>query len=283
MGNVTGEVVNAVRYVYKSGRINVEAGSVVELQQGISRVTAAAKKCFVSVVVPTYNEEGNIGRLIGALSLSLESAGINDFEIIVVDDDSKDATPSIIDKSAASGRVAAVHRYNVRGIFSAIMDGVKVARGDFVVIMDADASHPPSKVPELVKKLVDENLDMVSASRFLAGGGIEAPFLRKAATILFNSMIRFVMGPGITDWTGGFHAIRRDKLPALVFRYPSKWGEFDLELLYRARKAGFSISEVPFVYNFREEGRSKSAERLGFLFGYAWLYGKRMLQLRFSN
>ena len=283
MGNVTGEAANAVRYVYKSGKINVKAGSVVELQQRISKVAAAAKKRFVSVIVPTYNEEGNVGRLIGALSLSLESAGIADFEVVVVDDDSKDATPSVIDKSAASGRVAAVHRYNRRGIFSAIMDGVKVARGDFVVIMDADSSHPPSKVPELVKKLVDENLDMVSASRFMAGGGIEAPFLRKAATVLFNSVIRFVMGPGVTDWTGGFHAIRRGKLLALAFRYPSKWGEFDLELLYRARKAGFSISEVPFVYNFREEGKSKSAERLGFLFGYAWLYGKRMLQLRFSN
>ncbi|MBI3036274.1 glycosyltransferase [Candidatus Woesearchaeota archaeon] len=283
MSNATGKDTNAARYAYKSGKVNIEAGSVAELRQGISRVAAVANKHFVSVVVPTYNEEGNVGRLIGALSLSLESAGINYFEIIVVDDDSRDETPSIIDKSAASGRVAAVHRYNIRGIFSAIMDGVKVARGDLVVIMDADASHPPSKVPELIKNLVDKNLDMVSASRFMAGGGIEAPFLRKAATVLFNSVIRFVMGHGITDWTGGFHAIRRAKLLALDFRYPSKWGEFDLELLYRAMNAGFSISEVPFVYNFREEGKSKSAERLGFLFGYAWLYGKRMLQLRFSK
>lgn len=276
-------VADGVRYAYKSGKLELEAKSAEELQHLISKVVAATKKRSVSVIVPTYNEEGNVGRLIDAISSSLSAAAINDFEIVVVDDSSKDKTPAIMDVHAASGHVAAVHRKGIRGIFSAIIDGVKVARSDVVVIMDADFSHPPSKIPELLKKMDDGGFDLVSASRFTSGGGIEAPFGRKLSTIIFNSVIRLVMGGVVTDWTGGFHAVRRDKLLTLSFKYPAKWGEFDLELLYRARKSGLKVAEIPFIYSFREEGKSKSAEKLGFFIGYAWLYGRRAIQLKFSD
>lgn len=270
-----------VRYVYKSGKLELEAKSVDELQQLVGKVVAVTKKRSVSVIVPTYNEEGNVGRLIGAISSSLSAASIADFEIVVVDDNSKDKTAELIDEHAAAGKVAAVHRHGVRGIFSAIMDGVRVARSDVVIIMDADFSHPPARIPELLEKMNDGGFDLVSASRFTKGGGIEAPFSRKFATMLFNSAIRLLMGGRITDWTGGFHAIKREKLLALRFKYPARWGEFDLELLYRARKSGMKIAEIPFVYSFREEGQSKSAEKLSFFIGYAWLYGRRAIQLRF--
>ncbi len=272
-----------VKYTYLSGKLELEASSAEELQHLISKVVAATKKKSVSVIVPTYNEEGNIARLAEAVSSALEKGGFSDFEIVVVDDNSRDSTPSIIDQHAKAGSVAAVHRQGIRGIFSAIMDGVKAARSDVVVIMDADFSHPPSKIPELLKKMAEGGFDLVSGSRFAKGGGIQAPFSRKFGTVLFNRLIGFLMGGAITDWTGGFHAIKREKLLGLSFTHPAKWGEFDLEILYRAKKAGFKIAEVPFVYSFREEGQSKSAERLGFLVGYAWLYGKRALQLRFGK
>lgn len=275
------KVSDDVKYTYKSGKLELEAKSAAELQQLISKVVAATKKKAVSVIVPTYNEEGNVGRLIEAISSSLESSGRKDFEIIVVDDASRDSTPAIMDRYAAAGSVAAVHRHGVRGIFSAITDGARVARSDIVVIMDADFSHPPAKIPELLEKMGEGGFDLVSASRFTTGGGIEAPFSRKFSTIIFNSVIRLVMGSRITDWTGGFHAMRREEFLALSFRYPAKWGEFDLELLYRAKKAGLKIAEVPFIYSFREEGQSKSAEKFSFFIGYAWLYGKRAVQLKF--
>ncbi len=277
------KVSDDIKYTYKSGKLELEAKSAAELQQLISKVVAATKKKSVSVIVPTYNEEGNVGRLIEAISSSLESSGRKDFEVIVVDDASKDKTPEIMDRYAAAGGVAAVHRRGIRGIFSAIMDGVRVARSDVVVIMDADFSHPPAKIPELLGKMEEGGFDLVSASRFTRGGGIEAPFSRKLSTIIFNSAIRIIMGGAITDWTGGFHAIRRDRFLALNFKYPAKWGEFDLELLYKAKKAGLKIAEVPFIYSFREEGQSKSAEKFSFFIGYAWLYGKRVIQLKFLN
>src|SRR3989338_6263413 len=136
-------MVNEVNYVYRSGRLDLEAKTISDMQQLISKVVAATEKRSVSVIVPTYNEVGNIGRLIDELFLSFEKSNIKGFEIIVVDDDSKDSTPLIIDKYSKAGNVAALHRYGVRGIFSAIMDGVKAARSDVVVMMDADFSHPP--------------------------------------------------------------------------------------------------------------------------------------------
>ena len=272
-----------VKYIYRSVKLDLEAKSIAELQQLISQVVAATKKRSVSVIVPTYNEESNIKRLVDAISSSLDAANFKDFEIIVVDDNSKDSTPAIMDHCAKTGRVAAVHRHGIRGIFSAIMDGVRVARSDVVVLMDADFSHPPKKIPELLRKMEEGSFDIVSGSRFAKGGGIEAPASRKFATLLFNYVIRLVMGGGVTDWSGGFHAMKKEKLLGLNFRYHAKWGEFDLELLYRAKQAGLKIAEAPFVYNYREEGQSKSAERFSFFIGYAWLYGKRALQLRFGK
>ncbi len=271
------------KYVYRSGKLDLESKTIAELEHLISKVVAATKRKTVSVIIPTYNEEGNIKRLIESLSSSLESSGHGDFEIVIADDDSKDNTAAIIDEYAKTGKVAAVHRYGIRGIFSAILDSARLARGNIVVLMDADFSHPAAKVPELLSKMKENDCDLVSGSRFARGGRIDAPFLRKFATVLFNRAIRFIMGTAITDWTGGFHAIKREKFLGLQFKYPAKWGEFDLELLYRAKQAGLKIAEIPFPYNYREEGQSKSAERLGFFLGYAWLYGKRALQLRLGK
>ncbi len=232
----------------------------------------------VSVILPTYNEERNIGRLIDAVSRALKGYK---FEIVVVDDSSVDRTPEIIDGYAKKGSVVAVHRFGIKGIFSAILDGIKIANGKNVLIMDADFSHPPDKTAELMKYA--DNYDLVSGSRFSKGGGIKAPFSRTFGTVLFNYVIRLILGFRVTDWTGGFHVINKKRFRQIVFKHKADWGEFDLELLHRAKKMSFRIKEVPFYYSFREEGSSKSAEGLGFLVGYAWKYGIRALRLKFFD
>ncbi|MBN2454041.1 polyprenol monophosphomannose synthase [Candidatus Woesearchaeota archaeon] len=255
-------------YLYRKGKKSVR----------LSELKLEKPSIEASVILPTYNEEGNIERLIKAITGALKGTS---YEIVVVDDDSKDGTPKIIDRYAKKGNVAALHRYGKRGIFSAIRDGIKVAKGKVVVIMDADFSHPPQLLPKLIAH--SKNYDLVSGSRFCKGAGIKAPFIRAFATWLFNSVIRFILGLRITDWTGGFHAIRKDAFLNLRFRYPASWGEFDLELLYRSKRKKLSIKEVPFVYSFREEGSSKSAQGFGFFFGYAFKYGIRSLRLKFFD
>jgi len=248
-------------YTYKAGKEKKEFSEIPEFKQ----------EKEVSIILPTYNEEGGIKRMIESIGEVLK--GKYDYEIVIVDDASKDNTPEIID-SYDGDEVAALHRHNIKGIFSALHDGVKAARSNIVVIMDADFSHPPAKISEMLTYI--KEADIVSCSRFAKGAGLEMPAFKKLATFSLNSCLRLILGFKITDFTGGFHAMKRDKFLALSFKYPSVWGEFDMELFYRAQKRGYVIKEIPFIYRYREEGKSKSESYIK----YAFVYWKRALQLK---
>ncbi len=254
----------APQYEYKTGRLTYSAGSIKDTKQ--------TKE--ISVIIPTYNEEKNIERLVSALSDSLKGL---DFEIVIVDDNSKDKTPAIIDRLSASGNVAAIHRQGIKGIFSALQDGIKAARGKIVVIMDADFSHPPELVPKLANEA--KTHDMAIGSRFLKGSKFEAPVSRKYGPTMLNSICRIITGIKATDIFTGFHAIKKEKFMQIRFKYPSEWGEFDMELLYRAQKMRFDTKEIPFTYHYREAGISKSSGLKIIRFGFR--YFLRAIQLRF--
>lgn len=232
------------------------------------------KKRTLSIIIPTYNEEKNISRLINSLTQNIIDW---DYEIIVVDDASTDDTFNIINELTISDNIIALHRKGIKGIFSAIRDGINLSNGNLILIMDADFSHPPEIVPELLKYVKD--YDIISASRFIRYGKVEAPFLRKYGTIILNKFIRIILGLKLTDFTGGFHAIKKTKFNQFNFKYNAVWGEFDMELFYLAHKKKFKIKEIPFTYEFRREGHSKSEN----LLKYAWVYFLRALQLRFSD
>lgn len=225
----------------------------------------------VSVILPTYNEEENISDLLKEISAQLNAY---DFEIIVVDDNSKDKTPSIIDTLAAKDeKIVAFHRFGKGNIFTAIRDGVKVSRGKNIVTMDADFSHPPKKITELLMHL--DKYDLVSGSRYIKGGKVNAPLIRtQYASQILNIILRFTLGIRSTDITGGFHAIPKSKFELIHFKYPSVWGEFDLELFYRAKQLKFKVKEVPFTYKYRDKGQSKSKTLL-----YVWIYFIRAIKL----
>ena len=188
------------------------------------------------------------------------------YEIVIIDDNSSDNTLKIIDKYK-DDKIAILNRYSKRGIFSAIKDGIKVARGNIIIIMDADYSHPPEKLLEMLKYI--DKYDIVSCSRFIEGANIEAPFIPKYATILLNCILRLMLFDiGVYDFTGGFHAIKREKFMKLYFKYDAIWGEFDMELFYRAKRLGYKIKEIPFNFKYREEGKSKSENYLKYAYYY---------------
>jgi dolichol-phosphate mannosyltransferase len=227
----------------------------------------------VSIILPTYNEEENTEKLVRALETELKDI---DFEIIIVDDDSKDKTPEIMDKLAGE-RIIALHRYGERGLLSAFLDGIFISNGKYIVTMDSDFSHPPEIITKMWEYRKDH--DIVSGSRFVKGGDMKAFLLRKGGSILINKTCASIMGIDLKDLTGNFHLINKKKFNQIEFKYRALFGEFDFELLYRATKLGFKIKEIPFIYKFRSEGSSK----MGNLISYAWAYFKMAFKLRFKH
>ena len=235
----------------------------------------------VSIILPTYNEEKNIKKLVEELRKEFKKI---EYEIVILDDNSKDKTPEIIDKLAKKGDVLAIHRYGKKGYFSAYQDAIFMANGEYVLTMDSDLSHPPKIARGFLNH--KDNFDIVSGSRYMKGAGMVAPFSRKYGSSFLNKICAAVIGLRLTDIAGDFHLIRKDKFMELEFRYAPVFGEFDFELLHRAVQKGFKIKEIPFVYKFREEGESamgSGANDALKLVKFAWAYFKMALKLRFKG
>lgn len=239
----------------------------------INRFFKIEKK--ISIVIPTYNEEENIAKTVGEIEKAMNTTEYKgDYEVLVVDDNSKDKTPFIIDNLARKGNFIALHRNNKRGILSAIIDGVKAANGEFVLMMGADLSHPPEKIPEMLKYM--KEFDIISGSRYIAEGGMDAPFLRKWGSFYLNKICAMIIGLKFKDITGVFHLMKKENFLKIKFKHDAVFGEFDFEFFKRALENGFSIKEIPFVYKFREEGDSKMKN----VFRIGRIYLKRAIELR---
>lgn len=210
----------------------------------------------ISVIIPTYNEAENIEKIIFAIEKNLKKTKFKDsYEILVIDDNSTDKTAQIIDTLAKKGNFIAVHRYGKRGLFSAVNDGIFIANGAYVLTMDADFSHPPILIPQMVGNL--EQYDVIIASRYTPGGGMNGPTVRVYGSRLLNRLCIFIAGLDVSDFGGQFRLFKKNKYLQIRFKYPSNFAEYGIELFFRAKKLKFRIKEIPFVYNFREQGTSK--------------------------
>ncbi len=211
----------------------------------------------VSIVIPTYNEANNVRELLGELRSSLESAGIKDFEIIVVDDDSPDGTWRVVEEiSHTDHRIRLIRRIGVRGLGTAIVRGLQEARGDYVIVMDADFQHPPSLVPKLVETAVRFNADVVVASRYSRGGGIVGwSFIRRIIS-LGALMLAWILVPEsrrTRDPVSGFFLLNRRTVD---LRYVKGLGyKVLLEVLAFNTRA--RVLDVPYVFKPRRAGSSK--------------------------
>jgi len=222
---------------------------------------------LISVILPTYKEEQNIGFLVDKLKQVLYG---EDYEILVVDDDSPDMTSY---EAVSRGAKVITRKARKGNLFESIKLGVKNAKGDYIVMMDADLSHPPEKITEMLEY---KEYDVVSCSRYMHGGKMIAPtFITRNASKVMNYLLKMILGLGYSDITGGFHLMKKSTFNKLGFRYPADWGEFDLELFYRAKEQGLLIKEVPFVYIARKYGQSKTRS-----LKYAIKYLVRAVELR---
>lgn len=229
---------------------------------------------MISIIIPTYNEAENIGRLIAKITDQLKNK--IDYEIIVVDDNSPDYTASKVRKfSRLDHKVKLFIRKTERGLATAIGFGISKARGNVVVGMDADFNHPPQLLPRLISSL--READLVVASRFISGGGMQNKW-RYFFTYAFNLFLNKVLKFPTMDNMSGFYAIKADKLNSLLLPKVFKgYGEYHLRLVWYAQKSGLKIKEIPVFYPERQYGRSKSN-----LFKMFWQYLVTAFKLRYN-
>ena len=213
----------------------------------------------LTVVIPTYNEAENLSRLVSTLF----SLPLPDLEILVVDDNSPDGTGAIADRlrDENMGRLTLLQRSGKLGLGSAYIMGFgkAMAEGaDAVAQMDADFSHPPEKLVELLKVL--ENCDVAMGSRYVPGGSVDKqwPLWRKELSAFGNSYARAILRLPVNDATGGFRIWRRAALEGMPLeRVQSNGYAFQIEMAYIAYKLGYTFDEVPFYFADRRWGTSK--------------------------
>jgi dolichol-phosphate mannosyltransferase len=213
----------------------------------------------LSIIVPTYNESKNIIGILDSLRKYLLPIGI-DTEIIVVDDNSPDGTGKIVEEYAKNSKkenaqsVQIIHRKTERGLSSAILTGINCAKGDAVIVMDSDFSHPPQTIPKMIEELQESECDIVVASRYVDGGSVKGwPFKRKIISKGATKIARHGLGINIKDPMSGFFAFKRNIIKNIKF--DAIGYKILLEILVKAR--GVKVKEIPYEFINRKEGSSK--------------------------
>ncbi len=220
----------------------------------------------VWVVIPTYNEAPNVERIVRATAAELQRIVPGEHRILVVDDSSPDGTGAIADMLAGElDTVAVLHRGAKNGLGHAYLDGFARALSggaELVIEMDADFSHDPSYLGELLATA--EHADLVLGSRYVPGGGVRNwGLLRRLVSRGGGIYARLILRVQIRDLTGGFKCIRREVLEAIDLQSVRAEGYvFQIEVTYRALLAGFTVVEVPIVFSDRTAGSSKMSSRI---------------------
>uniref|UniRef100_A0A1I8GX40 Dolichol-phosphate mannosyltransferase subunit 1 n=1 Tax=Macrostomum lignano TaxID=282301 RepID=A0A1I8GX40_9PLAT len=197
-----------------------------------------------SIILPTYNERDNLPLLVWMIDKYLGAANIQ-YEIVIVDDGSPDGT-----QEAAKQLAKIYSEDRILGLGTAYLHGLKHAKGDHVILMDADLSHHPKFIPQMVAKMRSGSFDIVTGSRYEGEGcGVYGWDLRrKVISRGANFLAQLLLRPGVSDLTGSFRLYKREVLQRLVDSCTSKGYVFQMEMMVRARHLGYSIGEVPITF-----------------------------------
>jgi len=228
------------------------------------------KEQVVSIVVPTYKEAENITVLVMKIDETLKDK--YQYEIIIVDDNSQDGIEDNVKKLQMDKyNVKLIVRVNERGLSSAVIEGLKTAKGDLYLVMDADLSHPPDKIPELLDRIVENNADFVIGSRFIKGGGAAhfSSFRKLNAGV--SKLIAFPLTKA-TDPMAGFFALPKSIIEEKYETLNPLGWKIGLEIFVKCSPK--NLHEVPIQFQERLHGESKLSlkEQVNYLIHIKRLY-----------
>jgi len=233
-----------------------------------------------SVLLPTYNEKENLPLITYLLTKVFEQQQI-DYEIIIIDDSSPDGTYEIAQRLQniyGNQNIILCSRPEKLGLGTAYMFGIQQAKGNFIILMDADLSHHPKFIPQFIQKQKEKDSDIVTGTRYVEDGGVYGWDLRRKLTSrVANYLAQTLLSPPASDLTGSFRLYKKDVLEKLMRSCQSKGYVFQMEMIVRAKELNLSIAEVPITFVDRMYGVSKlgGTEIVAYLFG--------LLSLFFSN
>ena len=211
----------------------------------------------ISVILPTYNEAISINKLIDQIISIVEKVEC-DYEIIIVDDNSPDKTYEVVrDAHAANKKVLPLLRTKEKGLATAILHGIRQASYDKILVMDTDFNHPPDLIPIMVD--ITDYYDICVGSRYIIGGGMNAPRWHYIGSKIFNLFIRTIIGSQTHDNMSGFFIFKKEILTSLrcenIFY---GYGDYFIRFLYSVQKLNKSLVEIPVYYQPRESGVSNT-------------------------
>jgi dolichol-phosphate mannosyltransferase len=218
----------------------------------------------VSVIMPTLNEAGNITSLVQATVQAIRQAGIEDIEILVVDDDSPDRTWETAGQLVCPpAQIKVIRRMDNHGLTVSLLDGIQAATHDVVVWMDCDFSHPPERIPQMLFML-DQGFDVVVNSRYVVGGGEDRSgewgAMQMFLSLSLNWFTRFFLDATFADYTSGFVAVRKTVMQEIPLR--GDYGEYFVDFIFRALRRGYKVCEMPYKAQPRKCGESKTGSNL---------------------
>lgn len=233
----------------------------------------------ILVCIPTYNEKENIEKIISAIL-----AQGDDFEVLIIDDNSPDGTATIVERLKENNpRVHLLKRSGKMGLGTAYIDGftygLKLSRIGYLMEMDADFSHDPDYLKDFREAIRDN--DLVIGSRYLNGISIvNWPIMRLLLSYYASIYVRVITGMPVKDPTSGFKCFRREVLEWLdLARIKSNGYGFQIEMDFYVWRGGFRIKEIPILFIDRRAGTSKMNKKIVFeaVFGVWKLFFKKLL------
>lgn len=210
---------------------------------------------MISIVIPTYNEADNIGPLLE----KIEEMVNEDYEIIIVDDSSSDGTAERARETRLEN-LKVIERDSKTGIGSAYKTGFPEAGGEIIVQMDADFSHPPEKIPELVE-MIREGKDVAVGSRYVEQGDRNDPIHRRIPPLIGSYLYRYGLGSPVNDVTSGFKAYNREAADFVLRQDLPDGFHFQAASLMKLVEEGKSMGEIPIDFRPRRAGKPKYTHR----------------------